>query len=114
MKRASLVAAVAAAGLVVVPIAAAKTWFENVRGKQFTIGSVVTTRIPGCPVPCPPQGTRVSLAPGRTSVRPLRRLGIVDRSGRLRFRIPSVAPGRYHLVADGRVVSDVFAIARAR
>ena len=113
MNRVRVLALIAAAALLLVPVAAAKVWFLSVRGKEFRAGSLVTTEIAGCRVPCPPRGTRVSLAPGRHSVRAVRYLAAVDRAGKLRFRVPDVAPGPYHLVARGRVVSDVFRIVPA-
>ena len=84
--------------LVVVPPAAAKTWFGSVGGKTFGVGQVVVTEIAGCPIPCPPRGTVVYLSPAAkrdTTVR----LGVVDRAGRLRFRVPKVTAGSYRLVA---------------
>ena len=101
-RRLAFVAGVCLVALWLVPLATAKIWFMSVRGKTFTAGKVIVTEIAGCPVPCPIAGVRVYLAPGaRGAVLPPnpRLLGTVTRSGALRFRVPHVAPGSYHLVA---------------
>jgi len=107
-RRLPAFAATLAAALVLVPTAAAKVWFRSIEAKTFSTGSVVTTEISGCPVPCPIAGARVYLATGARSgstTSPLPRtrlLGVVDRLGILRFRAPAVGAGRYHLVAHFR------------
>ena len=86
------------AALAIVPAAAAKTWFGSVGGKTFGVGQVVVTAIAGCPNPCPPRGTVVYLSPAAKRATTVR-LGVVDRAGKLRFRVPDVTAGSYRLVA---------------
>src|SRR5687767_13070607 len=84
--------------LVAVPAAAAKTWFGSVGGKTYRPGQLVVTVIAGCPIPCPPRGTVVYFSPA-SDVDAVLRVGVVDRTGTLRFRVPAVRPGSYRLVA---------------
>jgi hypothetical protein len=95
MRKILLIAGTVA--LIVVPAAAAKTWFRSVGGKTFTPGQVVATEVIGCPLPCPVRGTIVFLSHAEKREARLR-LGVVDRAGGLRFRIPEVAAGSYRLV----------------
>ena len=96
--RTSLSVLVLVAGLVLVPAAAAKTWFGSVGGKTYRPGQVVLTEVAGCPTPCPVRGTVVYLS-GAATTSTARRVGVVDRAGRLRFTMPQLVSGSYRLVA---------------
>ena len=96
--RTRLSVLVLAVALVAVPAAAAKTWFGSIGGKAYRPGQVVLTEVAGCRTPCPVRGTVVYLS-GAASTSTARRVGVVDRAGRLRFTIPRLAPGSYRLVA---------------
>jgi hypothetical protein len=100
--------------------AAAKVWFLDMGGQTVRWHQRVTTAIAGC-----------SKSPGCGQVVGHRRmwlrrvgghrlwtLGRIDDTGRLRFRVPRVAPGRYRLIAEadnGRHIqaSDAFRVTRA-
>jgi hypothetical protein len=87
--------------------AEAKVWFGDLQGRELAWGHRVSSAIAGCPgndsCRATVEGAVVYLrrGPVRTTGahrRHLRRLGRISSSGRLSFRVPHVAPGRYHLV----------------
>jgi hypothetical protein len=88
--------------------AAAKVWFLDMRGETVRWGQRVTTTISGCPGNPSCGGVVRGLRVWMRRVHGghgLWTLGTIDGEGRLRFRVPHAAPGRYRLVyedADGR------------
>lgn len=122
---------VSAAAIVAIaaPSAHAKIWFGDIGGRVLEWDARVTSTIAGCPgndsCGTAVEGTTVYLRRGRTPRnlvprRGLRRVARVSSAGRIAFRVPRVAPGRYQLVArlrgttDGRFfrVSGTFRIVR--
>jgi hypothetical protein len=96
------------AGLVlaVAPPAGAKIYFGTLP-RVLTWHQAVSSTVAGCPgnPSCAEfvEGARVYLRRGAgrrppRTVRGLRRLGRITRSGTIRFRVPPVPVGRYHLV----------------
>ena len=97
--------------LVLAPGAGAKVWFQRMQGREVHSGQRVATTILGCPgnpsCRAAVEGITVQM---RRAVRTWRspnartwRLGRVDRNGRVVFRVPRVAPGRYQLIAYQRI-----------
>ena len=97
--------------LVLAPGAGAKVWFQGMQGRDVQRGHRVTTTILGCPgnpsCRAAVEGITVQM---RRAVRTWRapnartwRVGRVDRNGRLAFRVPRVAAGRYQLIAYQRI-----------
>ena len=110
-------AAVCTAMIVLLATAAsvdAKVFFGDVSGRSFTWDSRFSSTIANCPgnESCRQavEGTTVYLRRGaRTRSKPdfdrLIRAGRISARGTLRFRVPRVRPGRYHLLA--RVRTDL-------
>jgi hypothetical protein len=93
------------------PAADAKVWFDGMQGRVVRWDERVSRRILNCPgnesCRAAVEDTIVYLRRGpitRTAVDPrrLRRIGRISARGTLRFRVPRVAAGRYHLVARAR------------
>lgn len=103
--RVRVLVSVSVLALVAVPAASAKIWFMNMGGSSVAAGDMVSTEIAGCAIikpKCPVAGTIVFVASGAresSAVATRRRVGKVDRLGRLRFRMPDLAAGTYHLAA---------------
>ena len=108
----------------------AKVFFGDVQGRTFDWDERFSSTIANCPGndSCRQavEGTVVRLRRGaRSRRRPdpdsLNRVGRIRASGTLRFRVPHVEPGRYHLMARVRTdlgprwfpVSGTFRIRRA-
>jgi hypothetical protein len=100
--------------LVLAPGAAAKVWFQHMQGREVHRGQRVATTILGCRgnPSCRDavEGITVQM---RRAVKTWRsphartwRLGRVDRNGRLVFRVPPVATGRYQLIAYQRIAGN--------
>lgn len=96
-----------------VTAAEAKVYFGDLDGKTLRWDERVSSTIANCPgnASCMDhvEGIVVYLRPGpRARSRPdmdtLRRVGRVTRNGTIRFRVPHVRRGRYHLLA--RVPTD--------
>lgn len=86
----------------------AKVFFGDVGGRSYEWDSRFSSTIANCPgnESCRQavEGTAMYLRRGaRTRSRPdvdaLERVGRISASGTLRFRVPHVRPGRYHLLA---------------
>ena len=100
--------------------AAAKVWFLDMGGQTVRWDQRMTTAIAGCSAN-PGCGQlvghrRVWLR--RVKGHRLTSLGRIDDTGRLRFRVPRVGPGRYRLIAEadnGRHIqaSESFRVTRA-
>jgi hypothetical protein len=116
--RAALIALVSA--LVLAAPAAGKVWFQDIGRRTVHWDQRVVASISGC-AQAPGCGQLV----GRRLVfmravggHRLVRLARIDDTGRVRFDVPHVAPGRYRLVAneDGRArhVSSWFRVTRRR
>jgi hypothetical protein len=121
VRRGVLAAAVIIA-TIAAPTAAAKIWFGSVGGDTYSTGAAVTTKIAGCPTPCPVAGASIALGRDRglkNPTRPVTRpVGVVGRRGGLTFRVPEVRRGRYRLVARVRggrwyIASAPFAVVGA-
>lgn len=113
MTRVRLLASCLALTSVLVPApgAGAKVWFQRMQGREVQRGQRVTTTILGCrgnpSCRAAVEGITVQM---RRAVRTWRspkartwRLGRVDRNGRVVFRVPRVAAGRYQLTAYQRI-----------
>ena len=107
MRVRCLVIALAALA-VTAPAAEAKIWFQEMEGRVLHWDQTASSRILGCAGndSCGPavDGVTVYLRAGpsrRESVdrRRVKRLARIAGGGRLAFRTPRVARGRYHLVA---------------
>jgi hypothetical protein len=114
VKRSLLVAVVLS--LALAAPAGAKVWFLDMRGQTVRWDQRVTTEIAGC-ADAPGCGDVVGrhhVWLRRVGGRRTLMLGRIDDSGRLRFRVPRVSPGRYRLVAvEGgiaRAASDAFRV----
>ena len=92
----------------------AKVFYGDVQGRTFEWDDRFSSTIANCPGndACRQavEGTVVHLRRGvrsrsRPDVDSLERVGRVRASGTLRFRVPHVEPGRYHLIA--RVRTDI-------
>ena len=104
--------------LVLAAPATAKIWFEDMGGRtvhwdQRVVASIVNcSGNPGCGDVV---GRRMVYL-RRVGGKRLHRLARVDHNGRVRFRVPHLAPGRYRLVAhEGSqtlAVSDPFRLTR--
>jgi hypothetical protein len=116
MLRASAVAVTLA--FVLAAPAAAKIWFQDIGGTTVHWDQRVVASISGC-AGAPGCGDVV----GRHMVylhavggHRLRALARIDDAGRVRFRVPRIAPGRYRLVANesgrARQVSSWFRVTR--
>jgi hypothetical protein len=99
--------------------AAAKVWFLDMGGDTVRWGQRVTTTISGCPgnPSCGSVVGGLHVSMRRVGGKRLWSLGRIDSEGRLRFRTPRVAPGRYRLIAEaynGRHIqaSEPFHVAR--
>jgi hypothetical protein len=99
MLRAVLIALILSLALAVP--ATAKIWFQDMGGRTVHWDESVVASISGC-ADAPGCGDVV----GRHLVflravggHRLRALARIDDSGRVRFRVPRVAPGRYRLIA---------------
>ncbi len=88
--------------------AAAKVFFADMQGRVVRWDQRVSSTILGCPgnPSCGSvvEGTTVYLRRGARRAAPreatgLRVLGRIDADGRITFRVPRTAIGRYHLVA---------------
>jgi hypothetical protein len=118
MMRALVLAMVLCAALAAP--AAAKVWFLDMRGQTVRWDQRVTTAIAGCSA-SPGCGQIVGhrrMWMRRVKGHRLWSLGRIDDSGRLRFRVPHAAPGRYRLIAEadnGRHIqaSESFGVTRA-
>lgn len=127
--RALAVTIVASAALV--SVADAKVWFVDLGGRTVRWDQRVGSTIAGCPgndaCAAAVTGTVVYLRRGEVRRTPpqrrrLVRAGVVNRHGTLRFRVPHVRVGRYHLVAVGGSgedrrwvpVSGAFRVSRGR
>jgi hypothetical protein len=116
--RAALIALVPA--LVLAAPAAGKVWFQDIGRRTVHWDQRVVASISGC-AEAPGCGQVV----GRRLVflravggHRLVRLARIDETGRVRFGVPHVAPGRYRLVANeagrARHVSSWFRVTRRR
>jgi hypothetical protein len=120
----ALLAVSVIAGLALAESASAKVWFADLGGRHLRQGQRVASVIMGCPgnPSCREavRGARVYLRRVRKAGHPVR-LARVSPNGRIAFRVPRVAPGRYRLLARIRTylgwrtlhASDLFWI-RAR
>lgn len=100
-------ALVVAAALLAVaaPAASAKVWFAEMGGRVVYWDQRAATTILGCPgnPSCREavEGITVYLrrGPARAAARGGIRLGRISASGTIAFRVPHLAPGRFHLAA---------------
>ena len=100
--------------------ATAKVWFLDMGGRTVRWEQRVTTGIAGC---AGNPGCGQVVGQRRMWLRRLHGhrlwpIGRIDDEGRLRFRVPRVAPGRYRLIAEadnGRHIqaSEAFRVTRA-
>jgi hypothetical protein len=115
--RIALIAVVSA--LVLAAPAAGKIWFQDIGGRTVRWDQRVVASISGC-ADAPGCGQIVESKP--VFLRAVRgerllRLGRINDAGRVRFRVPRVALGRYRLYADEgaghmRYVSQSFRVTR--
>lgn len=118
MLRAALIAL--ASALVLAAPAAGKVWFQDIGRRTVQWDQRVVASISGC-AQAPGCGQLV----GRRLVflravggHRLVRLARIDHTGRVRFRVPHIAPGRYRLVANeggrARHASSRYRVTRRR
>lgn len=104
--------------LVVAAPATAKIWFQDMGGRTVRWDQRVVASISGCAdAPgCGDVVRRHTVFLRAVGGHRLRRLARIDDSGRVRFRVPRIAPGRYRLIAteSGRTrqVSSWFRVVR--
>jgi hypothetical protein len=103
-----LVGVAAVVGALLAEPASAKVWFQDMGGRHLRQGQRVASVIMGCPgnPSCRDavEGARIYLRSVPRAGHAVR-LGRVSANGRVWFRVPRVARGRYRLVARVRLAA---------